>query len=256
MIPALLPLDPFLTGDYAAHRDSFAVAGVGEAGAGEAGVPLADPAAVGAALTAFTAPLGPARRVAAVSQWTKSYFAVLTVPSVAATLLLDCDLPLSPEGGITMLLGENGRPTGFHLPGDARPLGPDRLGTACGFTRFSGLIDDHLAAIIPVFATAGGVPQRMIWSNAADYLDRAARMLVPLASAWPGREAAAAGLQALLATPDRPDGSPNLLHEPVRLMNGLRTRKVCCLRYAMPGEDFCGSCPKRRRAEAARAARG
>lgn len=252
MIPALLPLDPFLTGDYAGHRDSFALA----AEDGEAGVPLADAAAVGAALTGFTAPLGPARRVAAVSQWTKSYFAALTLPSVAATLLLDCDLPLAPAGGITMVLAETGRPSRFRLPGDALPLGPDRRETGCGFTRFSGLIDDHLAVIIPVFAAAGGVPQRMIWSNAADYLDRAARMLVPLAAAWPGREAAAAGLQALLAAPHRPDGSPNLLHEPVRLMNGLRTRKVCCLRYAMPGEDFCGSCPKRRRAEAARTARG
>lgn len=251
MIPALLPLAPFLTGDYAGHCDSFAVAG-----AGEAGVPLADAAAVGAALTGFTAPLGHARRVAAVSQWTKSYFAALTIPAVAANLLLDCDLPLAPAGGIAMVLAETGRPCGFRLPGDARPLAPAQRETACGFTRFSGLIDDHLAAIIPVFAAAGGVPQRMIWSNAADYLERAARLLLPLAAARPACTTAAAGLDALLTTPHRPDGSPNLLHEPVRLMNGLRTRKVCCLRYAMPGEDFCGSCPKRRRAEAARTARG
>ncbi|MEN2976480.1 siderophore-iron reductase FhuF (plasmid) [Tistrella bauzanensis] len=245
-LPCLQPLLPWLTGDYAGYAGVFAVHGTVDRGPA---VPLAEPAAIGAAVLGFAAPLGPARKVAAVSQWTKSYFGALILPAVAANLVLDVALPLDPQA-MAMVLDGDGRPAGFDVAGDGLPLDAVARASDCGFVRHAALIDGHLAPMIAAFSAATGVPARMLWSNAADYLDRAARMLVPLARSLPGRQVAAEATAGLLSRADRPDGTPNLLHDPVRMVADLRTRKVCCLRYVMPGEAFCGSCPKRRRAEA------
>ncbi|MGL4290342.1 MAG: siderophore-iron reductase FhuF, partial [Phreatobacter sp.] len=110
--------------------------------------------------------------------------------------------------------------------------------------RFAALIDDHLAPIIVALARETGITPRVLWSNAGNYFEHAVAM---------GERSAAAtcpGLihgKELLASRKRSDGRPNPLFAPIYYLDEQgrtgRRRRICCIRYLIPGQGYCGVCP-------------
>ncbi|MGU7779976.1 siderophore-iron reductase FhuF [Burkholderia sp. PU8-34] len=176
---------------------------------------------------------------ALLSQWSKYYFGRVAPAGVVAALTLGRPLAMSLEQTFVAL--DDGMPAALYFA-------PDALGAPCDdpATRHAGLVS-HLGAVIELLAAIGRVTPRVLSSNAGhvlDYLLDACRTLPCAAdpvcdAAWLFRATCA-------------DGEANPLRAPVRdatprsplLPTPFRVRRVCCLRYEIPGEtQLCGSCP-------------
>ncbi|KFG97331.1 iron reductase [Burkholderia paludis] len=182
----------------------------------------------------------PARHARALmSQWSKYYFGRAAPAGVVAALTLGRPLDMTPERTFVAL--DDGMPAALYFANDA-------LGAPCDdpASRYAGLIA-HLGAVIDLLAAMGRVTPRVLWNNAGnllDYLLDVYRSLPCVAD--PARDA------GWLFGPTCVDGEPNPLRTPVRdavprsplLPTPFRARRVCCLRYEIPGEtQLCGSCP-------------
>ncbi|WP_455734257.1 siderophore-iron reductase FhuF, partial [Burkholderia stabilis] len=154
-------------------------------------------------------------------------------------LTLGRPLDMTPERTFVAL--DDGMPVALYFA-------PDALGVPCDDPepRYAGLVA-HLGAVIDLLAAMGRVTPRVLWSNAGnllDYLLDTCRSL-PCA-ADPVRDAGWLFGSTCLGC------EPNPLRTPVRdavprsplLPTPFRARRVCCLRYEIPGEtQLCGSCP-------------
>jgi len=174
-------------------------------------------------------------RRAVVSLWTQAYALRLIYPVVVANLALHRQLPVSIDEAC-ILLDQQGAPLGFELPhvGEERP-------DICGFGCCAALLDHHLAPLARALAEAGELGERLFWSNVSVRVAGTIRLLRNTQADMGGEE--------LLSSPCRPDGSQNPLYRTLKprsceLGCTLR-RRVCCLRYMLPGlESGCGeSCP-------------
>ncbi|CEJ15500.1 Ferric iron reductase protein FhuF [bacterium YEK0313] len=208
-----------------------------------AGVALGDPAAVRTLVARYgeTYPGEDVRAIA--SLWSKWLFATVLEPVLAANLLADWALPTG-FGEVGLILGTDGRPEVLKLAhggGACSPRSADE--------RFAGLIDGFLAPAIATLAAATGIAPRVLWSNVGNYVEHALkRVEAATGPDWPG---VVQGYD-LLASRRRGDGRPNPLFEPVTYGEGgnARRRRVCCIRYLIPGQAYCGACPIVRRDEA------
>lgn len=199
---------------------------------------LTDPAVLGAVIDRFGARFGGADRRAVVSLWTACYFSLLGIGSAIAWLELRRVLPLALHEAGICLDRDSGAPLAFCL----RDLG--------GVAPEAGLhaamappLRHHAEPLIATIARAERLSQKVIWGNAAGYLDwiveEAGRLTDP-ALAVEGR--------VLLDAPAWPDGWRNPMHGALRPLceGGARVmrRRVCCLRHALPGVGGCGAtCP-------------
>lgn len=194
---------------------------------------------------------------AVVSMWTQWYFGTLIVPTCAAILHLDRDLPVGlGEAGIAV--GADGRPRSLVLAHAGTPYAP------AGEGRFARLVRGHVDPLVCHLARTYGVSRRVLWTNAAVLLD----WTMAQAEATGGAcDAALAECRALLAERTDPCGRANPLCGmlcPASRMRGRRVegdqaegdqtddrsdavanrRRVCCLRYRLPGVPACGDlCP-------------
>lgn len=175
-------------------------------------------------------------RRALVSMWTQWHFAVAVIPTVAAILVLDRDLPVDLERTALALDGA-GRPAAMVLTGEGASF------PVTAKARFERLIEGHIAPLIDMLVRDFGVSRRLLWTNAAAVfewtLQQAAERAAP-APLGEGRD--------LLARRADADGRPNPMFDAVRYPcdSGapVRQRKVCCLRYLLPGIADCGDlCP-------------
>ncbi|KVO59471.1 siderophore-iron reductase FhuF [Burkholderia stagnalis] len=176
---------------------------------------------------------------ALLSQWSKYYFGRAAPAGVVAALLLGRPLDMAPERTFVVL--DDGMPAGLVFAHDA-------LGEPCDdpALRYAGLVA-HLDAVIDLLAEMGRVTPRVLWSNAGNLLDYLLDVCrAQPCAADPARDAAWLFRSACI------DGEPNPLRMPVRdavprsplLPTPFRARRVCCLRYEIPGEtQLCGSCP-------------
>ncbi|MCV4263982.1 siderophore-iron reductase FhuF [Pseudomonas capsici] len=178
-------------------------------------------------------------RLALVSLWSKWYFSTFMAPVMAASLLQQSALPLAlADTGLQ--LGADSRPKALHLAHAGKPLSP-----CSAFERFHDLIDEHLTPVIDALVNVTRASPRLFWSNAGNTFEFVTSRLDlhPLAnpqSTAPAREILTARL--------RPDGRRNPLFAPVRYHDTgesepLRLRRICCIRYRLPGVGYCSSCP-------------
>lgn len=229
-------LDPVLTGPLAFARGYLTLtpgAGEGEAIPGAA---LRRPEVLRGLLDRYCAQFGGADRRAGVSMWMQSYAVRLVYPVLAANLLAGRDLPVALEE-VELLVGPEGGPRGFRLPHAGGAV------AARGMDRFAPLVRAHLAPLIEALTAADRITPRLAWSNAGIRIAGTAELARQL-----GRldEAAAADIDLLLSSTCWPDGWLNPVHEPYREPPGGGTpqRRVCCLRYLLPGFAGCSmSCP-------------
>lgn len=177
-------------------------------------------------------------RRALVSMWTQWHFGLLIVPATAAILMLDRDLPLALDE-IGIVPHETGRPDAFVLA---------ELGTPnpAGARRFARLFDGHVAPLAANLAARFRVSPRLIWSNAAAIFEWTLQQMPDGARQAEARAEARDLLERRLD----PAGQRNPMFDQVRypLEQGepVRRRKLCCLRYLLPGVADCDSlCPVR-----------
>lgn len=205
-------------------------------------VPLSDFFSSGALRTALdrygAAHKGGDRRAVA-SMWSLYYFSALAIPFIVARRA-DRLLPVALDT-MSLALGEDGLPRAFGLRDDGvwSEEGAEHLDEAV-----VPLVRDHLAPAIERLSAATGMAPKLAWNNAAIYLDYAfnATARAADASAWPSR--------SLFETDRLADGGPNPFKGCLRReaeTSGpdqgqlVCRRKVCCLRYLLPGIPSCGA---------------
>lgn len=173
---------------------------------------------------------------ALLSQWSKYYFGFAASAGFVAAAMLGRPLDLSMDKTCVVLRG--GLPVALYFPQDA--LQPPATDPA---KRYAPLVD-HLNAVIETLSAMTRIAPRVLWSNAGNLLDYLFEQCAPQFdltedAAW-------------LFGPLAADGEANPLRMPVRLAtpraaslpNPFSARRVCCVRYEIPGEtQLCGRCP-------------
>ncbi|WP_036002096.1 siderophore-iron reductase FhuF [Paraburkholderia caribensis] len=176
---------------------------------------------------------------ALLSQWSKYYFGLAVPAALVSALVLQRPLDMYPAR--CLLLLREGMPEALYLPHDALADPTDDPAR-----RYGSLVDEHLRGVIDLLASMTKIAPRVLWSNVGNLLDT----LFGQCAAMPGAARDAAwmfGSSALFGGDE-----PNPLRVPVRdvtprstlLPAPFRARRVCCVRYEIPGEDqLCASCP-------------
>lgn len=181
------------------------------------------------------------------SLWSKNYFVRLIPPVVAVALLLNRRLPLD-MAQLEMVVDGSGVPIAFKLP-HAGEILPE--GQRTPFERFAHLLEDNLTPFIRALSACSGLTEKVLWSNAGNYFEWA---LGQLAAQDVPTQALADG-EALLEVRLTPARRRNPLHEPIRYIEVAepdaephlwRMRRLCCIRYLLPGVELCPNCPKLR----------
>ncbi len=183
------------------------------------------------------------RRVLA-TLWWYSVSPWFQAPAIASLVATGRVLSPLPED-VALHRLPDGRVTGGT---SSRVLdGPDPVGA------FAAALREALERVVPLVAAAGRMRERPLWAIAAD--STAERFL------WAGRavgdEARAAALAQRVAesvgaplprirwvdvVPVGADGRDR----PELGTHRFLRRASCCLLYAAPGQDMCGTCPRRR----------
>jgi ferric iron reductase protein FhuF len=184
-------------------------------------------------LDRFAAANGQADRRAAASYWSLYYFSALTIPYIVARRA-ETALPVALDD-MTVAIAEDGLPQAFGLPHEGDWCEGGGL-----LDLVTPLVETHLARVVTLLRDKTGIAQKLAWNNAAVYIDYAFNATDHAAPAgddhWPSRP--------LFDCPQLANGSRNpfqgcLRHEMEAGIVQCR-RKVCCLRYMLPGIPGCG----------------
>ncbi|SIQ24122.1 ferric iron reductase protein FhuF [Rhizobium sp. RU20A] len=187
-----------------------------------------------AVIDARCAETGCSDRRAMASLWSLYYFSCLGIPYVLARRLEGEMLPVAFEDTV-IALTPDGLPRAFGLSGPVEQAAGD-IGDGVLAT-LNPLVTDHFREAVRLMKAHGGIAPKLAWNNAAVYLDYALRTTLNVERL---PEADTLVEETLL-----PDGSPNPFCGALRYEDesGARVcrRKVCCLRYLVPGVESCGS---------------
>lgn len=229
---------------------------------------LRERAVFDAAIAAFGEPFGAADRRAVVSYWTQFYLAALVIPALTGLAHFGRALPLGLDE-IDFELDEAGCLARFLVPEAPRIReGSSQNGLAT-------LVEGHLRPFVELCHTHSGLARRVLWGNVAVIVDRTAEELAAVGAAapalietatllgWRARRDASGteGASVRQGAGPMPDcaaiahGSRSPLADTLRAVgpDGGRCRRVCCLRYRLPGVADCGAlCPAVRRPDTAR----
>ena len=233
MIPSLAPC---FTGIFVHYKDALALPG--EHASVISGPELLDRNISENLLARFAEVHAGGDRRAIVSMWTQWHFGALIIPTTAAMLLLGRDLPVELDR-ISVALDEHGKSKAIVLTEAEIP------GTYVSDGCFSRLFQKHVEPLIRAFAGQFKVSPRLLWNNAADIFEWALDQAEAIGTIR--SDALHEGRSLLSSRLDR-IGQPNPMFGLVRHLNQgettLRQRKICCLRYLLPGVACCGSiCP-------------
>lgn len=175
-------------------------------------------------------------RRAVASLWSLYYFSTLAIAPVVLWRRLDLVLPLALDDTSMIAAPDTGLPEAFLLPHRGHVAHGLKASEALGT-----MVEDHLRPAIAFLSGHCRLSPRLLWCNAAGYIDWIARELDP------GRDDAE-GLE-LFAKYRLTDGTDNPLHGSIKRIPAAdgsvqSQRKVCCLRYMLPGIGGCGeTCP-------------
>lgn len=200
---------------------------------------LLDHQTLGQLLSRFACTYGKdADRKAVASIWSKYYFSSISIPTLAANLLLEYDLPVAPDQ-LRLEFSEKGQAERVWLAHGGEPLR-----SHASMERFQALFDGHCMPLIEVLASLSGLSPKVFWSNLGHYVEYVGRTCCHSSSC------AGAGnpLLDFLDTRRLPDGRRNPLYQPVRYLDlggetPARVRRLCCVRYRNPDEPLCDGCP-------------
>ncbi|MDX0422483.1 siderophore-iron reductase FhuF [Sinorhizobium medicae] len=185
------------------------------------------------ALSLYAETSGGTDRRAVASMWSLYYFSALTIPYVVARVLDHQALPAAFDG-MTVALSADGLPRAFGVATTGEWRDDDASDV---FTLIGSLMDDHLARVVPHLKATGGISPRLAWNNAAVYIDYALRTA--------GTDPMSDQADAMVACRLMPNGGANPFFDCLRQEEEdgapVCRRKICCLRYLLPGIPSCGS---------------
>jgi ferric iron reductase protein FhuF len=233
MIPSLAPC---FTGIFIHYKDALALPG--EHSSVVHGRDLLDRNISENLLGRFAEVHAGGDRRAIVSMWTQWHFGALIIPTTAAMLLLGRDLRVDLER-ISLAVDDTGKTTAIVLPNEETHGIPVSEGCV------SRVFQNHVEPLIRHFAAQFKVSPRLLWNNASDIFEWALDQAEAIGTIQ--SEALNEG-RSLLCSRLGSNGQPNPMYGLVRhVQQGdttIRQRKVCCLRYLLPGVECCGSiCP-------------
>ncbi|WP_187829504.1 siderophore-iron reductase FhuF [Labrys sp. KNU-23] len=229
-------LAPCFAGNLHWYKETLALPGVHERAI--AGRGLLEKGVAEDLMSRFADTYPGADRHALVSMWTQWHFGMLVIPATAAALLLDRELPVDLDT-IAIVAHESGRTAALVIQDEGRSHPGDAT------ERFSRLFEGHVEPLIHNFAGRFGVSRRLLWTNAAAIFEWTLQQVLAIGAPCP---AALEEGRALLQRRSGNDGRPNpicgAVLYPLEQGQPVRRRKVCCLRYLLPGVEDCGSlCP-------------
>lgn len=221
--------------------------GVTAAPAGAQALPgsrFAEPAALQQRLADYRDTIGAEHErapPALASWWARHYCVVLVPPVLVAAAALGRTVPVSLDE-VDIAFGPDGLVSRIHLRSSALGQG-------------AATLDDMLAAmtqrhLAPVFAALSALTRaspRVLWSHAAEFVQYVGMNLL----AHPALDARRRDtLARWLRTDTDADGRPHpyraaYLDRPQADGGERRVRRVCCLKYRLDGDDYCGTCPLR-----------
>jgi ferric iron reductase protein FhuF len=233
MIPSLAPC---FTGIFVHYKDALALPG--EHSSVVSGRDLLDRSISEDLLARFAEVHAGGDRRAIVSMWTQWHFGALIIPTTAAMLLLGRDLHVDLER-ISIAVDDKGKTAAIVLPDEEIP------GISVSEGCFSRVFQNHVEPLIRHFAAQFKVSPRLLWNNASDIFE------------WALDQAEAIGTdqsdalhegRSLMSNRLASNGQLNPMYGLVRHVKQVdatvRQRKLCCLRYLLPGVACCGSiCP-------------
>ncbi|OLP61255.1 siderophore-iron reductase FhuF [Xaviernesmea oryzae] len=193
-----------------------------------------------AALDRMALGRGGADRRALASFWSLYYFAALTIPYLVARRANQA-LPVALDA-MTLTTDEEGLPRAFGLAdaGAISDVETDDLPTLV-----TPLVTAHLREAVALMQEHGKLAPKLAWNNAAVYIDYAfnATALTARNESVDGQDHWAAS--DLFHVGTLADGSVNpfrgcLRHEQGPEGTPLCRRRVCCMRYLLPGVASCG----------------
>ncbi|MFB2607402.1 siderophore-iron reductase FhuF [Rhizobium phaseoli] len=176
-------------------------------------------------------------RRAIVSMWTLYYFSMLTIAPSVHMFVNRIALPLDIDGLSLVCDGETGEPEAFVMSGSPE-LATDPA------AELHRLMLGHAEPVIAAIAANAGVAPKLLWNNAAAYLSWILKEI-----AHRHEPALVEGGLALLDEAAWPCGRRNPMFGMIRMARQqcgfeFARRKVCCLRYNLPGVGGCGeACP-------------
>ncbi|MFC3127702.1 siderophore-iron reductase FhuF [Pseudoroseomonas globiformis] len=176
---------------------------------------------------------------AVLSMWSQFYMTVLIYPVFATRLLLRREMVLDP-GDTALVLGSDAAPMALQLAGPGQVLAD-----AMDEPSLRRFLVQHLEPMVSAIAAAGRISAKVIWGNAGVRIGHALRMLAARPEVRPAAEVL---MQRLFSDSSWPGGGENPLqrtfHAAASPWEEAPRRRVCCLRYHLPGlEQGCGTCP-------------
>lgn len=180
-----------------------------------------------------------ADRRAVASMWSMHYFSTLMISAAVHHLALRRSLPLGLADLSVVLDPNTAEPRAFvlaHIGVDC-PHGP--VHAALG-----GVIRDHAEPLIEAMAGHARLAKKLLWTNVSAYFS----WIIKEIGHQVDPKLSVEGL-VLVNEPVWPDGWKNPMFGMIRVARqqcGLEfsNRKICCLRYALPGVSGCGDiCP-------------
>jgi len=182
-------------------------------------------------------------RRAVVSMWSLYYFSGLSIPYLIARRLGGQLLPVDFQE-MTIAVSDDGLPRAFGVPHYGRQE-DERDDDDC-FEAVGPLLEAHLATAVALLKEQG-ISAKLCWNNAAVYIDYALR--ITKAKSEPGLNDLPLFVRGCL-----PGGGVNPFSGCIRHVEEageqVSRRKVCCLRYMLPGVASCGqlcALPEQRR---------
>lgn len=239
MIPLLAPV---FQGDWAPYGETLACVAQPPQDALQVADLLRAPPLLADVLRRHAQHLGTRDLRPVASAWSLDYLWALLPPAVAAASLLQHEFPLHPDS-MWLTLDKGAQPLRFTIADEGRP----RPGSTTA-ARYDMLLGAHLQPLFAALGAAAGLAPRVLWGNAARYLDTLLEQIVMLAGDAPR---VAEDREQLLGLPTWPDGRRNLLYGQrrviMRIENGraipIKLHRQCCLYHRLPGREFCGACP-------------
>lgn len=176
---------------------------------------------------------------ALLSQWSKVCFRYLIAPATIAAVIGRQRLMLTADAKLRL---KQGVPVGLCLPVDA--LKPDEGEPLSAYQP----LFDTLQLTISQLSGSVRLSPKVLWSNAGTLLE----LLLQLLQQSAEHAALAQSHARLLLDSTELFGKRNPLKQPVsylhphspQLPDPMRTRRLCCLRYLLPDEAWCASCPR------------
>lgn len=200
---------------------------------------LTDAAVFDSVIERFASSFPGGDRRAVISMWTMYYFSVVSISPTVLRLVHGKHLPLNLNSTTLVCTPANAAPTAILLDN------PGKAGTAANRTAdLLALMRDHIEPLIEAICSNAKVAPKLLWNNVAGYyswiVDEVAHHVDPVLGV--------AG-RMLLDEPLWPDGGKNPMYGMMRTASPacgdtFQQRKICCLRYNLPGVAGCGQlCP-------------